>query len=154
MKSLAAVELRELMDIRHSSKPIEDEWERLPPSPDCAECIYGDRGAPRGNLQELAAEVRSLKARIFGIYDSEKTQGRLEALISKLERKFEDFKPVDPSGFRIALADDCIMPCGHPGCKRHASHPCEGCGRQWIGSSAYVIKIQKQEPMDIRAEKP
>lgn len=21
------------------------------------------------------------------------------------------------------------VPCGHPGCLNHASHPCEGCGR-------------------------
>ena len=23
------------------------------------------------------------------------------------------------------------LPCSHPGCKSHVTHPCEGCGRQW-----------------------
>ena len=28
-------------------------------------------------------------------------------------------------------------PCGHPGCKNHISHPCEGCGR--IGAKGEIV---------------
>jgi hypothetical protein len=35
------------------------------------------------------------------------------------------------------------VPCPHPGCLRHATHPCEGCGR--VGGRAWSVPAYCEE---------
>ena len=37
------------------------------------------------------------------------------------------------------------VPCGHPGCLKHISHPCEGCGRIGGRKTAQDQSAQKAE---------
>jgi hypothetical protein len=36
-------------------------------------------------------------------------------------------------------------PCTHPGCLRHLTHPCEGCGRVGGRSNSYAEAYRRQE---------
>jgi hypothetical protein len=38
----------------------------------------------------------------------------------------------DRKRYRTAVIEGMRGPCTHPGCMSHVSHPCEGCGRQWV----------------------
>ena len=53
---------------------------------------------------------------------------------------------------RVSLPDDPLkcMPCQHPGCLSHASHPCEGCGR--LGG-LYPTQAEWVEVGSVKAEK-
>jgi hypothetical protein len=36
-------------------------------------------------------------------------------------------------------------PCSHPGCLKHLTHPCEGCGRVGGRSNSYAEAYRRQE---------
>lgn len=107
-----AIGYNELGEVLSSDCNLDEFYEKLPPAPDCAECVYGDRGAPRGNLPELALEVRQLKEKCDYLSPGSQMAGRMDSLLLKLERKAEGntnnqaviedkLKPVDQDAWRL-----------------------------------------------------
>ena len=47
--------------------------------------------------------------------------------IMTIQEVFDKYKHLEGDMWKAIRAAQCK----HPGCKRHVSHPCEGCGRQW-----------------------
>lgn len=37
---------------------------------------------------------------------------------------------------RVVAPIVSLVPCSHPGCQNHVTHPCEGCGKQWGSKDA------------------
>ena len=90
MSDKKAIGYNELSDIKNGIDVNFDEaWDKLPPAMDCEECLHGDRGAPRGNLQELSNLCSHLTERLYD-RDQREVQRKLENFVAIMEKKFKE----------------------------------------------------------------
>jgi len=69
--------------------------------------------------------------RLHDKYEQGRCAGRLVEMTQRERRRQMEFdwSAPDPTGRPYYLQLPPNVPCGHPGCLHHVSHPCEGCGR-------------------------
>lgn len=93
----------------------------------------------------MGTALQRLGARLADLLDDEAFNNIETNYLIPAIRELE--KAPQPSADVVVHPGKAIpdgVPCGHPGCLHHVSHPCEGCGRV-AGRSADVVVVPREE---------
>lgn len=99
--------------------------------------MYKDKAKQKESNRIAAQRRRSKLAVSKGMTDKE-------------PKRYDDqgMTPDIPQAESYPRQKEDVIPCKHPGCKSHVSHPCEGCGRQWGQTKPTFSDL----PLDVRQE--